>query len=156
MLTFNTTIDTMLNVGRLVRYEPRFRFDQQPTCLVYLRPECHKQIKALPDAPVGENPDPVPREQITVLLDRFCAGNALLVGHDFDPRGEKLFVLKTRSVRAGTVFLSQGVLIMLDVQPKAAFNRDKGGKLNNTKWYASCRALPEFQQLSPFAVKDAP
>lgn len=129
MLTFNTTIDTMLNVGRLVRYEPRFRFDQQPTCLVYLRPECHKQIKALPDAPVGENPDPVPREQITVLLDRFCAG---------------------------TVFLSQGVLIMLDVQPKAAFNRDKGGKLNNTKWYASCRALPEFQQPSPFTVKDAP
>lgn len=115
----------------LCRAQPRLRFDQQPTCLVYLRPECHKQIKALPDAPVGENPDPV-------------------------PRGKKLFVLRTRSVRAGTVFLSQGVLIMLDVQPKAAFNRDKGGKLNNAKWYASCRVLLDFQKLSPFAVEDDP
>ena len=146
----------MLNAGRLVRYEPRLRFDQQPTCLVYLRPECHKQIKALPDAPVGENPDPVPREQITVLLDRFCAGNALLVGHDFEPRGEKLFVLRTRSVRAGAIFRHREVLIVFDVQTKAAFNAKKGGTLTSAAWYRTCRALPEFQQLSPFAVKAAP
>lgn len=76
--------------------------------------------------------------------------------HDFTQRGKGLFVFKTRSVRAGAVFLSQQVLVVLDVQPKAAFNPDKGGKLSSAKWYETCCTLPEFQQLSPFAMRRDP
>jgi len=143
----------MLTNDRLVRYAPRLRFGQQPERLVYLRPVCHEQIKALPDSPSGENPDPVPREQIMVLLDRFCAGGALLIGHDVAQRGQKLFVLKTRSVRAGVVVLSKSVMVMVDVQPKAAFNAKKGGELKSAAWYRSCRGLPEFNELSSFAME---
>lgn len=143
----------MLTEDRLVRYAPRLRFDQQPEGYVYLRPVCHEQIKALPDAPSGENPDPLPREQIKVLLDRFCAGGALLIGHDVEPRGQKLFVLKTRSVRAGVVFLRKTVMVVLDVQPKAAFNAKKGGALKSAAWYGACRALPELNELSSFTVE---
>ncbi|MGC8524331.1 MAG: hypothetical protein ACP5M5_08595 [Acidibrevibacterium sp.] len=154
MLTSNTTLDILLQERRLAGYEPRLRFDQQPERLVFLRPACLTQIKALPDAPQGENPVPVPREQIMVLLDDFCAGTALVSGYDFEKRGQRLFLLKTRSVRAGAMFLSKTELVVLDVQPKAAFNPAKGGPLKNAAWYRACCALPEFKELSPFALRD--
>ncbi len=143
----------MRRKGSLVRYRPRLRFDQQPEGYVYLRPPCENQIEALPDAPFGENPRPIPREQIMVLLDDFCAGTALVSGRDFEKRGQRLFLLKTRSVRAGAMFLSKTVLVVLDVQPKGAFNPAKGGTLKSAAWYRACRALPEFTAISSFAME---
>lgn len=146
----------MQRKGSLVRYRPRLRFDQQPEGYVYLLPPCENQIEALPDAPFGENPRPVPREQIKLLFDRFCAGGDLLIEHDVKPRGQRLFLLRTRSVRAGAMFLSKTVLVVLDVQPKGAFNPAKGGPLKNAAWYRSCRALPEFTAISSFALETYP
>lgn len=155
-MTFNATLAILINGNRLVPYAPRLRSDQMPQRLVYLRWECRDQVEALEDDPGGENPDPIPREQIKGLLDDFCAGEDFERPDDYEPRGKKLFVLRTRSVRAGVVFLSPEVMVVLDIKPRASFNRKKGGALNFPKWYQTCRVLAEGLRLMTFAMENDP
>ena len=147
-LTLNATLASLVASSRLVPYEPRLRWDQNPGGLSYLCPDCWRKVCELPAAPHGENPDPLPDEQIRALLDRFALGEDLLPGHDYDGRGKGLFILRTRSVRMAGGFLSKEVFVGVDLCLRGDLNPAKGGTMTSAAWYRRTRAHPLFTSLS--------
>jgi hypothetical protein len=115
-LIYMATLDALVNVGALVRYESYLEEGENPHRYVYMSHEAANWVQlTLPNELRDYSKDLSPQEQVEQLLYHFITGGVVAYGsgfHPLDPVNKFTWELKTADVRLIGWFARKGMFVI--------------------------------------------